>query len=269
MSDRLCIIAGCHQYNAHWDDCLADRCKGCLPRYVEQGLVCNPDRAGIGETLAELATLWRELEQLPLTGLGRQGQAVQVSGSREAPVPISLDLLDLTADARNGSVIVRRDTDQTGHLAAPTELDVWVRDWRKRRNLSEHLPPMPTVYQLVKWLTNRLDWACNHHEKIDEFASEIGRLRKTLRRTLQLDTVTRESCKGVACKSCDRMALYREDGLVTCGYCKLNYSEKEYRDWVKLEAPYALGLVRDGEVEPENPEELARLLAGKARRMAA
>lgn len=256
----LCVLSGCLKPGAHWDDCDSDRCKGCQPRAVESGYVCTGDRAGLAETVAELVTLWGELAGLPPTGTGGKGQAAKVSGSHEAPVPISLDLLDLTADARNGSVIVRRDLDQIGHLALPTELDVWVRDWREIRAMGEH-PPGLAVPKLVGWLANRLDWACDHHAAIDEFAADIHRLRKAMRRMLQLDTVTRERCEGVACKSCDRMALWREDGLVSCGYCGLNYSEREYRDWCKLEAPYALSLVRDGEVVPNNPDELRRMAA--------
>jgi hypothetical protein len=260
MSSRLCVLPTCLQPGGHFDDCDSDRCRGCRPRYVERGLVCNSDRAGLAETLTELVKLWGELTGLPPTGVGHQGQAAKVSGSREAPVPLNLDLLDLTAPARNGSVIVPRDHDQTGHLALPTELDVWVRDWRETRAMGEH-PPAPTVVGLVGWLANRLDWACDHHDAIDEFAADIRRLRKAMRRMLHLDAVIRERCDGVACKSCDRMALYRENGLVSCGYCGLHYSEREYRDWVKLEAPYALSLVRDGEVVPNNPDELRRMAA--------
>lgn len=268
MTNRLCVIDNCRQPGAHLGDCDSERCKGCRPRAVESGYVCTGDRAGLAETLTELVTLWDELTALPPTGTGNKGAAAKVSGSREAPLPLSVDLLDLTAPARNGSVIVRRDPNQIGHLAVSTELDVWVRDWRETRAMGEH-PPAATVDDLVGWLVVRLDWACEHHAAIDEFAADIHRLRKAMRRVLRLDTVTRERCEGVACKSCDRMALWRENGLVSCGYCGLHYSDKEYRDWVKLDAPYAVGLVRDGEVEPEYPEELARLLAGQTRRMAA
>lgn len=233
MTNRLCVIDNCRQPGAHLGDCDSDRCKGCRARFVESGYVCAGDRAGLAETLTELVTLWRDLGALPPTGMGGHDRAAKVSGSREPSVPVSLDLLDLTAPARNGSVIARRTTDQSGHLAVGTELDVWVRDWRETRAMGEH-PPEPTVPELVRWLADRLDWACEHHEAIDEFAADLHRLRKAMRRMLQLDTVTREACQGVACKSCDRMALWREDGLVTCGYCGLHYSEAEYANWVAL-----------------------------------
>lgn len=183
---------------------------------------------------------------LPM-GIVRNGQGAKVTGSKEAPIPVNLDRLDLTAEARPAQLGIvsmpGEDPDQIGHTAVASELDFWAKDWIELRGKGEHLP-VPTVAVLVGWLADRLDWACDHHQGVDEFAAKIRRIRKAMRRVLQLDSIARERCEGVYCKGCDRLALFREDGLVTCNYCGLHYSEGEYREWVGL-------------------------LAGQARRMAA
>lgn len=190
------------------------------------------------------------------------GAGGRVSGSRESAAVTDLDLLDLLAASRQASLVVAKagDPDQIGYLSVETELDFWVRDWAGRRGKGEGLPD-PSVPLLASWLNDRLEWACDHHPGIDEFATKVGEVRSAVRRKLGLNAPPRELCKGVPCKSCDRTALYREGGLVSCGYCGTHYSDKEYREWVKLEAPYALARVRDGEIVPMNPEELRRMVA--------
>ena len=308
MTDRRCVLVGCRSIGEHGPDCQGGRCRGCLPRLVELGLVCNPDRTRLAAWLEELPGLHAELEaepdpvdrhewavkqwrpiptsdparrrpwawvreqgsdvlarMLPM-GITRTSHQARVSGSREAPVPVNLDRVDLTGPARIGSMEMGLSdqavpADQVGYLTVATELDFWVRDWTIAREKSEHLPE-PTVDALVSWLSSRLGWACDEHPAIDEFATKIGELRHAMRSVLGLTAAPKELCKGVPCRSCDRKALYREGGgYVTCGHCGQHYSEREYTDWVKLEAPYQLGRVRDGELEPENPDELRRLVA--------
>jgi hypothetical protein len=43
VSDRRCVIEGCRALGEHLDGCNSDRCKGCRPRFVERGFVCNVD----------------------------------------------------------------------------------------------------------------------------------------------------------------------------------------------------------------------------------
>lgn len=290
-TERLCVIGGCRQLRAHAEDCDSERCKGCLPRHVEHGLVCNSDRSRLEAELADIATLyadlvaepdlvdrsgWTSLQWRPIPtsdpvrraswlwvsepgeeplakvmpmGITRNGLDARVSGSKEAPIPVNLDRLDLTADVRPAQRalfargVLGMDPDQVGTQSAATVLDGWVTVWRDALYPQENLP-VPTVPELVRWLSNRLPDACDRFLAIDEYAEGIRELRTSLRRVLELNAAPKERCEGVYCKGCDRLALYREDGLVTCNYCGLHYSEGEYREWVGL-------------------------LAGQARRMAA
>lgn len=171
------------------------------------------------------------------------GAGARVSGSKEPAALADLDRLDLTASPRAAfpSAAGRANkVDQIGLPSVAADLDLWVRDWRDRLFPGQHLPP-PDVPALVGWLEIRLSEACDRHPAIDEFADQINALKRALRGKLGLNAPPRERCDGVVCKACDRMALYRESALVSCGYCGLNYSDSEYREWVGLLAAQAKG----------------------------
>ena len=299
-----CVISGCRALGEHLGDCNSDRCKGCRPRFVDQGFVCRSHRTALAAYLADIGVLdgqlreevdpvdhqdwvrwplptsdprrlprWRWFrparqsedalaKMLPMGIVASSlGAGARVSGSKEPSAPTDLDRLDMTAAPRAAFPTAAGRANKADRIGLPSvaaDLDLWVRDWRDLLFPGQHLPE-PTVPALARWLADRLDVACDQRKAIDEFASEIRDLRITLRRKLGLNAPPRERCDGVPCKSCDRIALYREGGLVSCGYCGLNYSENEYRDWVKLEAPYAVARVRDGEVVPKHPDELRRM----------
>lgn len=171
------------------------------------------------------------------------GNRAKVSGSKQPAVPTNLDKLDLAGGARLGSRGphargVLGDDDQIGHLAVATELDVWVRDWRDTL-YPGHSLPVPTVPVMVDWLAKRLHDACDQHPAIDEFATDVRDLRSTIRGVLGLTDAPKERCHGIACRSCDNLTLFRDNGLVSCAYCGLHYSEQEYRDWTGLLAAQA------------------------------
>lgn len=63
-------------------------------------------------------------------------------------------------------------SDQHGALPPLVLLDQWAEDWAEMRG--EHRP-VPTMTSLCAWLTHRLDWACQHHPAIDDFADELRR----------------------------------------------------------------------------------------------
>lgn len=306
MTDRRCVISGCREIGEHLDDCTSDRCKGCRPRAVERGLVCNSDRTGLAAMLTDIRELdgqlredpdpidhqdwvlrpvptsdprrlppWRwmrtagEAEDalarvLPMgivkSGLGA---GARVSGSREPAALTDLDRLDLTASPRAAfpSAAGRANkADQVGHLSVAADLDLWVRDWRDELFPGQHLPA-PTVPALVGWLENRLEEACDRHRAVDEFAEAIRDLRTILRRKLGLNAPPKTLCKGVACKACDLLTLYREGGLISCGNCGLNYSDDEYRKWVGMLNAETIQRLRSGDLAMPDDYEVTRLVA--------
>lgn len=280
MSDRRCVIGGCRELGEHLDDCSSDRCKGCRPRAVQKGQVCPSDRTGIASTLFDIRDLDAQLREdpdpvdhstrdglaliLPMgivpSGLGA---GARVSGSREPAAPTDLDRLDLAGPARPAELSPagwRHMEDQIGHQAVAAELFQLVRIWREDLFADESLP-RPTVAEMVKWLGDRLDTACNEHLAIDEFAMVIRVLRSALRRKLGLNAPPKTLCKGVACKACDLLTLYREGGLISCGNCGLNYSDDEYRKWVGMLNAETIQRLRSGELEMPDSVEVRRLVA--------
>jgi hypothetical protein len=173
----------------------------------------------------------------PING---QSNAPRVQGSREAPVPISVDRTDLLSDARVlnlTKVYPEQREDQIGYLSAAAVLDGWCRDFAETRRESV---PEPTPAKQCRYLGDRLDWAFTDHAAVDEFAGEVADLWHVLRRACGLTMPQPELCIGVECKACDLRMLYRIPGspYVEC-QCGQLYTEDEYRDWTKLLAAQA------------------------------
>jgi hypothetical protein len=208
-------------------------CVICQRRPYERRQVCDPCRGRLTHTVATVAHLWAQLPEAMQPG---QNEAQRVTGSREAPIPLNVDVVDLSAQARNAQATdaaKAHPEDQIGQVAVASILDQWARDWRDEMAFAQSLP-VPTVPELARWLGNRVEWACDRHPAVDEFAAEMGRLRAVLRGVLGLLDPPAEFCDGVVCRKCDRYALYREGDYVECDHCGLLYSEQEYHDWVGL-----------------------------------
>lgn len=202
MSERQCVI--------------------CQRRPYERAQVCEGDRAWLAilpGTVAELYAL------LPEALLPAASGGPKVSGSREAPLPLAVDALDLTLPARAGTVHDPHG-DQVGHQPVATILDTWVRDWAGMRG--EGLPE-PTVPTLTRWLAHRTEWACNSHIAVDEYADEMRALVRTLR--IVTGTARYVDRLPAPCPDCDLLSLIRQDGAdhVECTECRRLWTEDEYR----------------------------------------
>lgn len=182
---------------------------------------------------------------LPAGPVRAPNGSARVSGSRDAPVPVSLDLVDLTLPARPGSRaphargVLGYDDDQIGWLSVATELDTWVRDWRTYPRCPGTVAPEPTVTAMVRWFVGRLDWACDEHPAVDEFAGDVRRLLAACRRVVGDVEQRPEYLDGVPCSGCDLMALYRERGSkyrAECGGCGKLYTDEEYERWIGMMA---------------------------------
>src|SRR5262249_32893145 len=103
----------------------------------------------------------------------------------------------------------------------------------------EHLP-VPTVVTLAGWLSARLDWACDHHPAVDEYAHEIRALLHRCRRMVGDVPVRPEVLVGVPCSTpeCDGLLLHqaRDRYWAECPVGRRLWPEDEYREWVALVA---------------------------------
>lgn len=236
------------------DDEPTGRCVVCQTRDPRPELepACGPCRSRLTNQLREVPRLCDLLAAGPRAEVARDGSLVslaagpvpglssspRVAGSREAPIPIRVDALDLLGPVDERTV---HDVygDQVGYTSAATILDSWCRMFAEERREST---PRPHVTDQCKWLSDRLDELFKH-PAIDEAAKEIGDLWHVLRRTAGLTIPKPELCEGVPCRriECDLKTLYRLPGseFIECQSCGQLLTEDEYQAWVKLVAAAA------------------------------
>jgi hypothetical protein len=192
----------------------------------------------------ELAAVVR-VERLHVLGVNAgaiagQSNAPRVQGSREAPIPINVDRLDLLGPA-DPRTVHDLSGDQIGYPSAATVLDGWCAMFAEERRESV---PTPRPADQSRWLLDRLDELFKH-PAVDELSKEIGDLWHVLRRACGLTMPQPELCEGVPCKSidCDLKTLYRVPGsdFVECASCGRLYTASDYADWVRLVAAAAKG----------------------------
>ena len=210
---------------------------------LESGRVCHRCELREAQRLADIVRMHAQLGAFLEPGT----TAVQrVSGSREAPLPLLVDALDLAAPARVTALRPSWDPeqgrmriyfeDQMGEIAVPSVLDSWVRDWISYSWCpSEHLP-VPTVVRLAGWLTTWLPYAVKDHPALDEYSREINDLWYALRRTVG-DMPAPPVRLWTPCRDCGQLALIRqpgEDRPIRCVNCRHDMTEDAYSQWSKL-----------------------------------
>jgi hypothetical protein len=240
-------------------------CVVCAHRDAHEGMVCGPCRSRLAGQLRDIPHLVEELKSPPEAGaahdlvsvafpaaaIAGQSNAPRVQGSREAPVPISVDRTDLLSDARvlNLTKAYDKDTeqwrvpypeDQIGYQSAAAILDGWCRDFAETRR---ETVPQPSVGMQCRYLGDRLNWAFTDHPAVDECAKEIGDLWHVLRRACGLTMPQPELCIGIPCRrvDCDMKTLYRVPGsdFIECSTCGLLLTLDEYTSWCRLLAASA------------------------------
>lgn len=200
-------------------------CVICQHRTPEQPMVCDGCRRRMIDDLTNLVAAWQSLSAEP-----GKGATVRVSGTREKPLGVKVAALDLMLPARHIRPIRDIYGDQTGAQPVAVLLDSWVRDWAELRG--EHLPA-PTVSNLAAWLDIRLDWACDEHPAIDDYAREVRGALSACLAAIDALPAKPELCDGVACQWCDMRALWRAQGRIGCANCGRIYEAPEYHAWVK------------------------------------
>lgn len=202
--------------------------------------VCNNCRTQLLTTLGDIARLYHRIGQALIpTGTG----GPKVSGSRETPLPINLDVLDLSAGIRPERIGVRYrgdyarqaggDPTQIGYLPVATELAFWADDIAEARDEGETAPD--TVYALTWWLRERLTWTCDHYLAVDEYAANLRHIRGALNHLVG-DTPPKPQRLPTPCPGCEQLTLIRQPGQdrVECADpdCARVLTPAEYQTWV-------------------------------------
>lgn len=249
------------------------------PRVYEKANVCDPCRSRLRSLIREIDEYYDKLVDLhtavinagrwtdergdheepvalvlPVGPLRSDGGGQRVSGSKDAPVPVPVDWLDLLLPARTAAIREppcdcnepRSDCrrghphlDQIGQISVASRLESWIRDWCDARGRGEVGPIRVTVHAQAMWLLNRLEWACDEHLAIDDFAHETRELASVLRRTVGASEVKPEHL-DVPCRRCDLLDLHRLPGedRIECGSCGCLMTETEFGTWTRLLAAH-------------------------------
>lgn len=188
------------------------------------------DLATIADSYALLAA------QHHAAATGKPG--ARVAGSTEPRLPIAVDHVDLTADARHGSLDIADTSpwpdDQIGHLAVASELDFWARDIAA---LCGEKVPVPTAPVLAMWLHERAGWAWDYYGALDEMVVAVSRIARTLHAAVN-PRGPRPEGRTAPCPACEQVTLIGDGERVWCTVeeCGRVLTEAEYGDWARAEA---------------------------------
>lgn len=148
------------------------------PRMPQWKPVCESCRVRVRRELGEIPEAYARVADNIEAAQVAAGE--RVSGSRTPPIPVRLDALNLIGPGSEYVTGLAPIQDQIGDPTPVVALERWVRDWMESGAPGQTVPQL-YVASLVGWLLVRLDWALDQHPAIDEFASEMNQLLRTLR----------------------------------------------------------------------------------------
>ncbi len=152
------------------------------PRTPNNPPVCDGCRERIEGELTDMPAAYANVEVTPGRG---GGEASRMKGFESTP-PLNIHALSLIAHGslRPSTDGTRLPQDQLGVVPPVDTLWWWVEDWIEVRAMREHMPAADIV-SLTRWLLNRLDWAMDSHNAVDEFARDVVACGRALRGVLQ------------------------------------------------------------------------------------
>jgi hypothetical protein len=244
VAEHTCIL--CRIYRPDADPRFADTvCQADLLR-LERDLLAIPGlfrRVADGDTVEAYGRWYESVDdggnatgQLrrcdPVAGLLPAGtirartHQPSVTGSREAPLPINVDAVDLTAAPRAGAA-TGDPRDQVGYLSVATVLDGWAR-YVRNSIVPNFSLPRRDVTHLVRFLHNQL------YAMVDELpgalpglAGDLRGLCAALRHILGDTDPPPQPLLGVRCRHCQTMSTlvpWPDGRYVECRACGQLYN---------------------------------------------
>lgn len=178
------------------------RCHRDLREYEADRYLCLPCEDRVAVHLGAIPGLFERLDDHLHRGAGRSGPAV--SGSKSAPIPCRLDVLDLRTEK--------------GPVLAP--LETWVRDWEEAgyAQVNEAGSATDRVGHACRTLRFNLSRAAAHHPAIDECVDEVATIWRTLTRITTGETAPRRIAVVCPCQQTLRITLdTRGETCLRCG----------------------------------------------------
>ncbi|MFJ5785372.1 hypothetical protein [Streptomyces hydrogenans] len=184
-------------------------CQRDLRDYETGRYACTLCEKRIEGHLAQIPDLFERLDDHLHRGAGSSGPAV--SGSKTAPIPCRLDVLNLRTAA--------------GPALAP--LETWVRDWEQNgfAEVNELGSAADRVGHACRTLRFNLSSAVARHGAIDEFADEIASIHRHLTRITTGETAPRRIAVTCPCQQTLRITL--DTRGETCPRCGAEYGHGE------------------------------------------
>lgn len=223
-------------------------------RTCDEPHACGPCRKRLAEIVVGIGADW---PLLPLALTRSSGSGERVSGGATHPsLPFTVDAWDLlhtphrAVDALPSPVDV---AEQVGWLPVPVVLGGWVDDWACVRDLGE-TGPVADVLAQVRWLSDRVEWACDHHPAVDDFASEVSTLARIVHALGPGSAERHEACDGKGCDDCHGRgavpvaAAQRMPGQ-PCPRCHYTALTRRHDGEVRCEHPDCGTIWREAEYE--------------------
>lgn len=211
--------------------CTAPHCARQLRDWelAAQMLICQPchDRARdiLASIPAALTVLHGSLQRERSGDTGR-------AGTRTAPTPGRLDVLNLLGPAATGRVhdpYGQAHADQCGDRPLTDVLTGWVRLIVEERHVNA--PASLADADLAGWLIGQLGWSVQQ-PWAGEYAGELRDLDRSLRGIMQIDVRTRAVPRPCPASSCQTLTLSRTDWdrYVRCSNCGGCWTVDELND---------------------------------------
>lgn len=194
MSSGLCVLG--HGLGANGEP---------LNREAEHGLLCPHHRRSLDHLTRDVRDLWYDLTFILEAGTGPKDETPRTRHLKaaEAPAPANLEALALR-DPRSSSTALPEDT-STPIPAVLSIVASWVLLVAEERPLTADKLPQSVIAQL-QLLDRHADWIAGQ-PWVDDYATELGDLRKALR--LAVRDVTHHKI--------GRCRLPAEEGEGACG----------------------------------------------------
>jgi DNA-directed RNA polymerase subunit RPC12/RpoP len=143
-----------------WPTCVA--CGKDLWTNELDRLACRPCEEKSSARIAELPSLFRQLDTTAALMKGASRSSSPTSGSRTPPIPPRLDVLNLVSP---GGIAARLSAIEDAWRA---ELGWTIAPWRGS--------PRQAIPQHVEFLANNLLWACSSYEAVGQDIDDLRRL---------------------------------------------------------------------------------------------
>ena len=157
----------------------------CCGQPEPYGRICYGCRGSVRADLADLPALYARLRRSLLPA--STGPSQPLTGTREMPLPVRVDVLDLIGRAAPGDGVVDLHGDQWGLVPIIAVLSAWEREVRSHFRYTRAVfagSVEQSIGTVARFLSAHVDRICDDHPAGSDFIAEIAGVHYTCRRVL-------------------------------------------------------------------------------------